>query len=195
MSEASGTMIVVVGPSGAGKDTLMDYARQRLLPMDDIAFVQRVITRDSSAGGEDHRSVTAPEFEAMRAQGAFAVAWGAHGLHYGIPVNTLARIALGETLVVNGSRAAIGEFRKVYAKLVVVCVTARPEIIAARLGSRGRESAEDIGRRIARETGNWQCGSECIEIDNSGNIDDAGGALLGIIQAVAARTELATAAC
>ena len=86
---ARGTMIVVVGPSGAGKDTLIDYARDRLSHNSDISFVRRVITRPATAGGEDHLAVTEAEFELMRQQQAFAVSWGAHGLFYGIPTDTL----------------------------------------------------------------------------------------------------------
>jgi ribose 1,5-bisphosphokinase len=186
---APGTMIVVVGPSGAGKDTLLDYARQRLAGEPDIGFVRRFITRDSAAGGEDHSAVTVAEFETLRNQGAFAVSWGAHGLFYGVPANTSARIALGGTLVVNGSRAAVPEFLKAYSKVVAISITARPEIIAERLAARGRESAEEIRKRLARATEDWQGNCECISIDNSGAIEDAGEALLNTIISVAQRSE------
>jgi ribose 1,5-bisphosphokinase len=190
---ASGTMIVVVGPSGAGKDTLLDYARQRLADEPDIGFVRRFITRAGDAGGEDHRAVTVPEFEVLKQQGALAVSWGAHGLYYGVPANTNARIALGDTLIVNGSRAAIPEFLKAYSKVVAISITARPEIIAERLAARGRESAEEIRKRLARTTEDWQGNCECISIDNSGAIEDAGEALLNTIVAVAKRNQFSAA--
>ena len=180
-----GTMIVVVGPSGAGKDTLMDYARKRLGAETEIGFVQRFITRASEAGGEDHRAVTVAEFEKLRDQGAFAVSWGAHGLFYGIPANTQARIGLGDTLVVNGSRAAIADILHAYPNVLVISVTARPEIIAARLAARGRETEQQIRDRLSRTTDNWRAGCECIEIDNSGPIEEAGAALLTVIRGVA----------
>lgn len=182
-----GTMTVVVGPSGAGKDTLMDYARNRLSDEADIAFVRRFITRDGDAGGEDHHAVTVAEFDSLQAQGAFAVSWGAHGLFYGVPANTRARIALGETLVVNGSRAAIAEFLRVYPSLVVISITARPDVIAERLAARGRESIEEIGRRLSRTTDGWQENCRCISIDNSGAIEDAGDALLDAIRTISRR--------
>ncbi|MGO8557602.1 phosphonate metabolism protein/1,5-bisphosphokinase (PRPP-forming) PhnN, partial [Rhizobium ruizarguesonis] len=46
-------MVVVVGPSGAGKETLMNLAARRFKGRDDVNFVRRVITRHRDAGGED----------------------------------------------------------------------------------------------------------------------------------------------
>ena len=184
---ARGTMIVVVGPSGAGKDTLIDYARDRLSHNSDISFVRRVITRPATAGGEDHLAVTEAEFELMRQQQAFAVSWGAHGLFYGIPTDTLGQIARGSTLVANGSRAALGEFRQAYARLAVIAISARQEIIAERLAARGRESLADIQARLARSADGWQAGPDCISIDNSGTVEEAGQALCDAVEALARR--------
>ncbi|MGO7947103.1 phosphonate metabolism protein/1,5-bisphosphokinase (PRPP-forming) PhnN, partial [Rhizobium ruizarguesonis] len=57
-------MVVVVGPSGAGKDTLMNLAARRFKGRDDVHFVRRVITRQRDAGGEDHLSVSLQGFAA-----------------------------------------------------------------------------------------------------------------------------------
>lgn len=183
-----GTMIVVVGPSGAGKDTLMDHARERLAADPDIGFVQRCITRQVDAGGENHHSVTPEKFEELRERGSFAVSWGAHGLYYGVPVETLDRIADGQTLVVNGSRAAIADFIATYPSVEVVLITAAPEIIASRLAARGRESQEEIIRRLARTTDGWRDGCECVTIDNSGAVEVAGDALAAAIETIARST-------
>ena len=50
----SGNLIVVVGPSGVGKDSLLSGARERLAR---VHFMQRVITRAADAGGEQHLSL------------------------------------------------------------------------------------------------------------------------------------------
>lgn len=64
----------------------------------------------------------------------------------------------------NGSRAAFDRFGPADADLVVLEITARPSIIASRLAGRGRETAPEIEKRLARDTGDWRpiaspCGS------------------------------------
>ncbi|CDZ42090.1 phosphonate metabolism protein/1,5-bisphosphokinase (PRPP-forming) PhnN [Neorhizobium galegae] len=170
-------MVAVVGPSGAGKDTLMAYAARFLEGRDDVVFVRRVITRNA-AGGEDHDGVSEAEFEALEQAGRFAVSWDAHGLRYGIPVETKEAIAKGQLVVANGSRSALSRFKDTYPSLVVINITASLDVLAARLEARGRETREEILRRLERSslavTGDYHV----VTIDNSGSLEDAGRALV-----------------
>lgn len=169
----SGTMIVVVGPSGAGKDSLINAARDHFRNDSSVGFVRRVITRAADGETEDHRSVSSDEFAAMEQEGRFAVSWQAHGLHYGIPVETLDELAAGRTLIANGSRGALSAFTGAFASLAVIEVTARPEVIAERLKLRGRETPDEIERRLARVTRDWQPDCKFAVVDNSGALGDA----------------------
>src|SRR4051812_42383259 len=94
-----GRMIAVVGPSGAGKDTLMAHAARFFEDRDDIIFVRRIITRDPAAGGEEHDGVSEAEFEALESAGRFAVSWQAHGLRYGIPAETRDAVDKGRIVI------------------------------------------------------------------------------------------------
>lgn len=137
-------LVAVVGPSGAGKDTLMAMA---VAAHPDIRAVRRVITRAADAGGEDFDPASDTEFAARAARGDFALHWAAHGLHYGIPRDQLA----GEgTVLFNASRAALAEAQATLPGLIGLLVTAPPEVLAARLAGRGRETHEDQARRLAR---------------------------------------------
>jgi phosphonate metabolism protein PhnN/1,5-bisphosphokinase (PRPP-forming) len=186
MSEQrQGTMIVVVGPSGAGKDSLIDFARQRLAGHENISFVRRFITRDADAGSEDHHAVSVAQFEDMRLAGKFAVHWGAHDLHYGIPTDTLDQLASGMTLIVNGSRAALPEFLKAYPAILVITVTADPAIIAERLKNRGRENDQSISKRLARSQQEWSIDCRHVVIDNGGALETAGTEFVKAILATA----------
>lgn len=176
-----GCMIAVVGPSGAGKDTLMAYAARAFSDRPDVVFARRVITRDASAGGEDHDGVCDAEFEKLKADGRFAVSWEAHGLHYGIPVETKQAVARGAIVIANGSRSALGLFREAYPNLVVINVTARPEVLALRLEARGRETREDILRRLNRGSLGVAGDYNVITIDNSGEMDVSGKAIVDAI--------------
>lgn len=135
-------LVLVVGPSGAGKDTLLDAAKQVLAHDRRFHFVRRVITRPADAGGEAHEAVTEAEF----ARRTFALQWQAHGLRYGIPAEA---IDPGRVVVANVSRTVIGDAVHRFDARVIE-VTAPPEVLATRLRARGREGAADVATRLAR---------------------------------------------
>ncbi len=137
-------IFAVVGPSGAGKDTLIAGA---LHQRPDLRLVRRVITRPTEAGGEDFEGVTETDFAARKSRGDFALHWQAHGLHYGIPRAALA--GRGD-VIFNGSRAALLPARAAFPDLRVILVTAPDAVLAERLAARGREDAAAIRARLAR---------------------------------------------
>jgi ribose 1,5-bisphosphokinase len=139
-------LILVVGPSGAGKDTVLGIARQALAGDKRFRFVRRVITRPADAGGEDHESVTESAF-ALR---TFALHWQAHGLYYGIPADIADDIARGVVVVANVSRGIIARAAAKF-PVQVIEITAPPDILAQRLAARGRETADDVRQRLARD--------------------------------------------
>ena len=144
-----GRLVLVVGPSGAGKDTLIDLARVACAGNARVVFARRVVTREAS-GAEDNDQVTPDAFQAARARGDFAVHWEAHGLCYALARAIDDDIGAGRTVVANVSRAVIGRLRDTYAEVVVVAVTAPPEVLAARLLARGRISDGPIVQRLQR---------------------------------------------
>ena len=181
-------MVVVVGPSGVGKDSLMAFAAERLAGRADIGFVRRAITRPGDAGGETHEPVSPEAFAAMVAAGRFAVSWRAHGHSYGIPGDTLDTVRVGRTLIANGSRAALDGFVAAYPRLEVVTITASRERLFERLRARGRESELDILARLDRAQPPLPVGLSLHEIDNSGDLLDAGQRMVALIEDIAART-------
>ncbi len=146
---SAGRLIAVVGPSGAGKDTLLAAA---LAARPDLVRARRVITRPQEAGGEAFEGVSAAEFEARLRRGAFALHWRAHGLRYGVPARIDTDLAAGHTVLFNGSRAALPAARARYPALEVVMITAPARLLAERLAARGREDAGTIAARLARGT-------------------------------------------
>ena len=178
-----GTMVVVVGPSGAGKDTLMDFAADHLRDRNDVHFVRRVITRCVTAGGESHDGVTDFEFDERQKAGRFAVFWEAHGLKYGIPATVFERLAHGDVVIANGSRSALPQFHSAFPKLKVVNIIATREVLAARLEQRGRESKDDILRRLERSELAVRGDFDVIDIDNSGVLADAANAFVAVLEA------------
>ncbi|MDB5316365.1 MAG: guanylate kinase [Rhodospirillales bacterium] len=141
-------LIAVVGPSGAGKDTLMDRARLALADDARFVFARRVITRAADAGGEAHEAMSEAEF-AARLPG-FALHWSAHGLRYAIPGTIEAAMAEGRVVIANLSRGVLAKAAARY-RLRVLLITAPLAVRAARLAARGREDPADVAARLARE--------------------------------------------
>ena len=181
-----GAFVAVVGPSGAGKDTIIDYARGALADEPGFHFVRRVVTRPSAADAEDHDSLSETSFLAARQAGAFCHSWHAHGLHYGLPKSVDDEIERGAVAIANVSRGVLPALRAAYANLLVVQITASPEVLARRLAARGRESAEDIQRRLLRAVPNPCDPADAVIIDNSGAVADAGNAFVAILRKSAA---------
>lgn len=175
-------MIVVVGPSGAGKDSVINYAAAVLRDHKRFAVVRRVITRPSDNDSEIHDTMTRDAFAATKALGGFAVSWSAHGLEYGIPAEHRAFVTGGGVALCNGSRKALDDFQSTFSRLTVVNVTARPDILAQRLAARGRESGDQITARLARSTMAVHGDFDVVTIDNSGALETAGDQLVALIR-------------
>ena len=142
-----GALVVVVGPSGAGKDTLIGLARALCADNPRIAFPRRIVTRPPSSA-EEHDSVSPAQFDAALAQGAYAFWWQAHGLKYALSEAIDADLRAGKTVVCNVSRGVVRALRERYAHVTAVLVTAPKDLLLARLAARGRESGGDVAERI-----------------------------------------------
>jgi phosphonate metabolism protein PhnN/1,5-bisphosphokinase (PRPP-forming) len=165
-----GLLVLVVGASGVGKDTLLDAARALLAGNEDFAFPRREITRPADAGGEDHVAVDRATFEARRDSGSYALAWDAHGLGYGVPGSIEADLAAGRRVIVNASRTVIAAARVAFGAVRVVNVTAPLALRAQRLATRGREAASDIEARLARDGLEPEPGADVIDVANDSTI-------------------------
>jgi len=181
----NGALALVVGPSGAGKDTLIGAARSALADDHRFSFPRRVVTRTAMAELEDHDSVDVNEFGRQKLRGAYALDWEAHGLCYGVPAAIDAAMVAGRIVVVNTSRKVIERAIEKYPNCHVLLVTARPEVRAKRLAGRGRESAEDIEARLRREGAPVPDGVIPVVIDNSDGLDDGIAAFVGALRGIA----------
>lgn len=177
----TGTLFLIVGPSGVGKDTLIDGAKAVLAANASYYFPQRFITRPQDAGGEDHLAIDAAAFEAKRLKGEFALHWRAHGLSYGVAADIAARLEQGQHVVVNVSRAILDEARHRFSPVVVVSITAPSEIIEGRLVARGRETAAEIAERIARAASYDVSGDDVVQLSNDASMEVGVAKLLEIL--------------
>ena len=80
------TLVYVMGPAGAGKDSVLRHARERLGGRYPVAFAHRYITRPRGTDIEDYIALSPSEFALRQRRGLFAFDWSAYGFRYGIGV-------------------------------------------------------------------------------------------------------------
>lgn len=175
-----GRLVLVVGPSGAGKDTLLRLAQAACADDHDIVFPRRVVTRASSAD-EDNIALSPDEFARARDHGDFAVHWDAHGHSYALPLEINDDIRAGRVVVANVSRTVIAALRGTYANVVVVAITAPPDVLAQRLAARARHSDGNIADRLARSVDDASANAD-VTILNAGSADYHSRHLLRVIR-------------
>ena len=168
----AGALVLVVGPSGAGKDTLLGAAKSALATDPHFVFPRRVVTREAMAELEDHDSIDRNSFNLEKLRGAYALDWEAHGLCYGLPAAIETDMAQGRVVVANTSRKVIEVALEKYPRCFVLLVTATPEVRAQRLSGRGRETADEVAARLKREGAPIPPGVDAVTIDNSGSLAD-----------------------
>ena len=176
-------LFYVIGASGAGKDSLIDYLRGKLPGDAAVVIAHRYITRPADAGGENHVALSKQEFLLRRQQACFAMHWFSHDTHYGIGTEINQWLARGLDVVINGSRAYLNEAAQGYPNLVPVLISVNPEVLRERLRGRGREDEEQISRRLHQAI---QLEQEVrhpglLKLENNARLQDAGDNLLNII--------------
>ncbi len=173
-----GRLFAVVGASGVGKDTIMG---EILAARPDMVWVRRAITRPAHPGDEPFEPVSDTEFDARLQAGDFALHWEAHGLRYGIPASLRAELSEGRDAMVNLSRHVLTDAAAVFPSLHILNITATDAVRADRLAARGRESFDDIARRIARVVPPFATGLRVSHIDNSGPLERSVAACLQLM--------------
>ncbi|HDS15472.1 MAG TPA: phosphonate metabolism protein/1,5-bisphosphokinase (PRPP-forming) PhnN [Proteobacteria bacterium] len=149
-----GQLFYLMGDSGAGKNTLFNYARAKLQDDKNIKFALRYITRPTANNGtEEHISITHEDFKRLLQADFFAMFWTSHGFHYGISTEINRWLAQNDRVVIIGSRQYYHTAKIDYPQLHAVLIQAEPDLLLQRLRSRNREKPEEIKQRLSRNAG------------------------------------------
>jgi thymidine phosphorylase len=181
-----GTLFYVVGASGVGKDALIDGAMRLLRGTHRYELARRAITRPAG-NGEDHEPVDDAEFDARLAKGAFLHTWAAHGLRYGLPSSIVDGLRIGRNVIANGSRANIPAMSDDLGRLVVIEITAPREVLRDRILSRGRETSEEIEKRLTRNVPSLPDGLEVVHVVNDSTLEEGVERLVSALEHYASR--------
>jgi ribose 1,5-bisphosphokinase len=181
---AAATLFYLIGPSGAGKDSLLGYARARLAGSS-VLFAHRYITRPAGTGGENHIALDPAEFERRQAAELFALHWQSHGRRYGIGIEIDQWLMGGLTVVVSGSRAHLPQALARYPQLVPVWIDVCAEQLYQRLRERARETEAEIAARLERARHyRPPTLARLVIINNDGPLECAGEALIELLHPV-----------
>ncbi len=171
----NGKLLYLIGPSGAGKDSLLQALPQQLPATAPVIIAQRFVTRDPGKGSENHISLNHEMFRHWDAQGCFALTWASHGCLYGIGTDVDDWLTSGWHVLVNGSRAALDRAERHWGEaLIPVTVRVDPSLLEQRLQARGREDAAAMRHRLERGKALGEPNHpRTVVVDNNGAIEEA----------------------
>ena len=199
-----GWFVAIVGPSGAGKDTIMNAVHEVLKNNPEFLFVRRIITRKAginsfndhdetsqNIGNEDNIGVSLEKFFELSQKASFSLQWFAHGIHYALPIGIVDEVHKGKIVIANVSRAKLGHAKELFGKVYVIEINAPIGILKERLLGRKREKITDIEERLKRANIPIQLpeGSKYCYIDNSGNVKSAVDKMLSILQSLSSENQ------
>lgn len=168
-----GTIVLVVGPSGSGKDSILGGAETALEGNDSFFFPRRDITRPAALGHEPYQALSLETFEDRKGRGAYSLSWPAHGLWYGIPHAIEQYLDEGRHVVVNVSRGVIPEVRQRLQPAKIVSIEVPREALRVRLQGRERESELEIEARLERAAAFQIDGPDVVRLQNDASLEIA----------------------
>lgn len=177
-----GQLFYVIGASGSGKDSLIDYARTHLDGEHQLVFAHRYITRPAETLGENHVALSVREFHLRRKWGLFALHWEAHGQGYAVGIEIDSWLEQGLDVVVNGSRAYLPHARERYPRMVPLFVTVDEAVLRQRLSGRNRETEAEIEHRLQRAQQFATIDMAAVRVvHNNGTLEHGGQELLRLL--------------
>jgi len=175
-------LFLIVGNSGSGKDSLIKEVQKHFPKhLKEIKVPIRVITRPPSPETENFESIDVDSFIKLKKNGEFALDWHIYGLYYGIRKIINDWLSSGHSVLINVSRKIIPTARSKYPNVKIIFVKVPFEITEKRIRERARENEEIIQMRLERAKQNQDLPSADFVLDNSGDLESAGNALLNYI--------------
>lgn len=153
MPDSAGVALVVVvsGPSGAGKDTVLRAALERDRSLATVVTAKTRAPRPGEREGVHHLFLSDAEFDARLAGGGFLEHAEVYGHRSGVPRDQVERLlAAGKTVCIRTDVQGARTLRRRVPGAVLVFITA-PDLptLEARLRRRAADGEDDVRRRLA----------------------------------------------
>jgi ribose 1,5-bisphosphokinase len=165
-------IILIVWPSGAGKDTLINSIKGKI----DANFVKRHITRASDSS-EQNYFVNHEEFKKLKYEGFFISTWSAHSHQYGIAKNEIK----DGINIISVSRSVIQDFEKEFNKVATINITVPRDELYKRLKNRNREGEEMIQERLKRSYNHIEA-KMLLDFDNQAPLQKSSSKFLNLVE-------------
>jgi guanylate kinase len=170
-----GLLLIISGPSGSGKGTVV----KQLIPSDDFALSISMTTRqprEGEADGIDYIFCSEEEFHKIRDNDGFLEHATFSGNFYGTPVSYVKeQIAAGKTVVLEIEVVGALQVKEKYPEAILIFLMPPTfDDLRSRLLARGTESDDEIERRIRRAKDEME---ELLKYDYLVINDDIGVAL------------------
>jgi len=143
-------LIILSGPSGVGKDTVVQRMKERSYPFYFVITATDRPPRPGEVDGRDYYFYTTAGFEQMIAQGELLEHACVYGQHKGIPKEHVRQaLASGQDVVMRVDIQGAGTVKGLIPEAITVFLTCESEQeLIARLHERRTESEEALQRRL-----------------------------------------------
>jgi guanylate kinase len=150
MQQGAANLFVVTAPSGAGKTTLCNELIRRVPNIRYAVSHTTRKARDNEADGKNYHFVAESTFKEMIAQGRFFEWAVIHGNHYGTSIDEYEKAQKqGVDLLLEIEGEGAMQVKNKHADAVLTYIVApTPDDLKKRLNSRGKDSPEEIERRL-----------------------------------------------
>lgn len=146
-----GLLVVVSGPSGAGKGTICNAVREE---MKDLVYSISMTTRQPRVGeveGESYFFRTVEEFEELLEQGAFLEYAKVYDNYYGTPKDYVMNLLdEGKSVLLEIDIQGAMQVKEHFAEGVFIYIVPPSlEVLSQRINDRGTDSPEVIHKRLS----------------------------------------------
>lgn len=161
MSDAGPLLVVLTGPSGAGKDSILNALRDNPRYHITVTATTRA-RREGEAHGVDYYFVSHDEFESMVREGELLEHAMVYGQEKGVPKAPVREaLAAGKDVLMRTDIQGARYIRSAVPAAITIFVTApSPEELEQRLTARATESAEELAVRLQTATDEMEAAGE-----------------------------------
>jgi guanylate kinase len=185
--EQAPLLVVISGPSGVGKDSIVHRLKERGFPFHFVVTATDRPPRPNEVHGHDYYFYMTAEFERMIAEGELLEHAWVYGQHKGIPrAHVRQALASGQDVVMRVDVQGAETVKELVPEAITIFVTCESEDeLLTRLRQRRTESEEALHKRLATARQEMACipDFDYLVVNRHHALDDAVDDVVAIMRA------------